>query len=601
MELENLYMRYDQRIIDDVRSANNIVEVIGEYLPLKRSGANYRTLCPFHQEKTPSFMVSPSKQIFKCFGCGKGGNVFTFLMEYEKINFNEAVQKLAQRAGIKLPEKEISTEKQTLYSELYEIYKIANQYYRNNLLKSGAFALKYLHSRQISDETIKTFQIGLASDRWDGLSNYLKKKHFGQKSFSESGLFTERQGKVYDKFYSRIMFPIFSSDGKVIAFGGRIYKEEDDGAAKYLNSPENLIYKKRYHLYGLFQTKHFITQKKSALIVEGNTDLLKVYQHGFRNVVASLGTALTGNQIKLLARYTKNVYILYDGDEAGYKASARAIKVCLENSVFPKIVMLPENYDPDSFLDEFGTEKLQEEIDKAFSFYQFIKVYKNADKSLENKEDAIDELIDNLMLIQDPVQREMYIQESSALFRISETNIIRSINRRLTKSFKRYASLKANQPETILSPIHRGFGAGEIGEKELLKMVVNFPKECADAMPFLEPEYFTHPIFQKLVSIIKKQDNLIQFTAQSSKLLDYFAPDEIDFVSDLMFFEGEFSKTVLHKLLNGLQIRKLNLDLQKINQEIIEHPDNFEKLREKKVIQKKIHQLKGGVVRKLLS
>ncbi|MEA3474949.1 MAG: DNA primase [Candidatus Cloacimonadota bacterium] len=582
-------MRYDQRIIDDVRSANNIVEVIGEYLPLKRSGANYKCRCPFHNEKTPSFMVSPSKQIFKCFGCGKGGNVFTFLMEYEKINFNEAVQKLAQRAGIKLPQKEISAEKQTLYNELYEIYKIANQYYRDNLLKAGKLALEYLHSRQISDETIKTFQIGLASDRWDDLSNYLKKKHFGQKSFSKSGLFTERQGKVYDKFYSRIMFPIFSSDGKVIAFGGRIYKEEDDRGAKYLNSPENLIYKKRYHLYGLFQTKHFITQKKSALLVEGNTDLLKVYQYGFSNVVASLGTALTENQIKLLARYTKNVYILYDGDEAGYKASARAIKVCLENSLFPKIIMLPENYDPDSFLDEFGAEKLQEEIDKALSFYQFIKVYKNADKSLENKEDAIDELIDNLMLIQDPVQREMYIQEGSALFRISETNIVKSINRRLTKSFKRYASLKAN-PQV-----------GGLGEKELLKMVVKFPEECADAVPFLEQEYFTHPIFKKLVSIIKKQDNLIQFTAQSSKLLDYFAPDEVDFVSDIMFFDGEFSKTVLHKLLNGLQIRKLSLDLQKINQEIIEHPDNFEKLREKKVIQKKIHQLKGGVVRKLLS
>jgi len=582
-------MRYSQKIIDDVRSANNIVEVIGEYLPLKRSGANYRCLCPFHQEKTPSFMVSSSKQIFKCFGCGKGGNVFNFLMEYEKINFNETVQKLAQRAGIKLPEKEISTENQTLYNELYEIHKIANQYYRNNLLKAGRLALEYLHSRQISDETIKTFQIGLASDRWDDLSNYLKKKHFGQKSFSESGLFTERQGKVYDKFYSRIMFPIFSSDGKVIAFGGRIYKEEDDRAAKYFNSPENLIYKKRYHLYGLFQTKHFITQKKSALIVEGNTDLLKVYQYGFRNVVASLGTALTENQIKLLARYTKNVYILYDGDEAGYNASARAIKICLENGLFPKIIMLPENYDPDSFLDEFGAEKLQEEIDKAFSFYQFIKVYKNADKSLENKEDAIDELIDDLMLIQNPVQREMYIQECSALFRISETNIIKSINRRLTKSFKRYASLKANPP------------AGGLGEKELLKIVVNFPEECADAVPFLEQEYFTHPIFKKLVSIIKKQDNLIQFTAQSSKLLDYFEPDEIDFVSDIMFFEGEFSKTALHKLLNGLQIRKLSLDLQKINQEIIEHPDNFENLREKKVIQKKIHQLKGGVVRKLLS
>jgi len=583
-------MRYSQKIIDDVRSANNIVEVIGEYLPLKRSGANYRTLCPFHQEKTPSFMVSPSKQIFKCFGCGKGGNVFTFLMEYEKISFNEAVQKLAQRAGITLPQRGISTEKQTLYNELYEIYKVANQYYRNNLLQSGAFALKYLHSRQISDETIKTFQIGLASDKWDELLNHLKRKGFSKKSLSESGLFSEKEGKTFDKFRSRIMFPIFSSDGKVIAFSGRIYQENDDRAAKYLNSPENFIYKKRYHLYGLFQTKHFITQKKSALLVEGNTDLLKVYQYDFRNVVASLGTALTENQIKLLARYTKNVYILYDGDGAGQEASSRAIKVCLENGVFPKIIMLPQSYDPDSLLDEFGTEKLQQVIDNARSFYQFIKEYRNADQSLERKKETIEELTEDLILIKDPVQREVYVQECSAILKISETNLIKSMNAHRLPGYWRRRT-----------PIPNAKADKSIEEKELLRIILNFPEEGGKIVPSLELDYFTHPTCRKLVSLIKDQKDTIQFIKKEAKLLDYFDADESAFVSNLMFTDKDFSESNLEKLLKGLEIRKLNADLQKINQEIIEHPGDLEKLRKKKAIQKKVHLLKGGVVRKLLS
>ncbi len=230
-------MRYDQKIIDDVRSANNIIEVIGDYLPLKRSGANFKCQCPFHNEKTPSFIVSPSKQIFKCFGCGKGGNVFSFLMEYEKINFDEAIQKLAHRAGIILPKKEVSPEKQTLYNELYEIYKVSQNYFRNNLLKDETFAKNYLYSRGLTDATLNNFNVGLALDKWDDLFKYLTKKGFRRKSLSESGLFSVKNDKTYDKFRNRIVFPIFSSDGKVIAFGSRIYKEEDDRTAKYLNSP----------------------------------------------------------------------------------------------------------------------------------------------------------------------------------------------------------------------------------------------------------------------------------------------------------------------------------------------------------------------------
>lgn len=583
-------MKYDQSIIDEVRSANNIVEIIGEYLPLKKSGTNFKCLCPFHQEKTPSFMVSSSKQIYKCFGCGKGGNVFTFLMEYEKMNFPEAVEKLANRVGIKLPKKEISAKKQTLYGELYEIYQLANRFYRNNLAENGEDAVNYLHSRNISDGIIETFQIGLAGGRENELLNFIKKKDYKKATLVKSGLFIIRNGKMIDKFFNRIIFPIFSSDGKVIAFSGRIYKKNDERAAKYLNSPENLIYQKRFQLYGLYQTKKQIIQKNFALLVEGNTDLLMVYQSGFRNVVASLGTSLTTNQIKLLARYTKNVYILYDGDNAGYEASSRALKVCLENGIFPKIISLPKDYDPDSFLEKFGPEKLDEKINNADSFYQFIKKFRKADKNLENKKIAISETIDNIILIGDSVQREMYIQEVAALFQISTTNLIQSVNARISAS---YRGTEKTSQKTSMEKF--------VDEKELIRIILNFPEESAEVVPELELDCFSHPICKKIIIVLKEQKNIAEFITNEAKILDYFTAEESNFVSDLMFSDEKFSENNLQKLLNGLQIKSLNLKLQELNREIVENPNDFEKLKIKRILQKKIHRLNPSVVRKLLS
>jgi DNA primase len=587
-------MGYDQKIIDDVRAANDIVEVIGEYIPLKRSGVNYKSLCPFHQEKTPSFMVNPSKQIFKCFGCGKGGNIFTFLMEYEKISFGDAIKRLADRAGITLPERDISPEKQTLYTQLYKLYQSASKYYRENLKKEET-ALQYLYSRNLTDDTINTFQLGLAPNKKSGLASYLRKNGLNKNLALQSGLFTPQDDILIDKFQNRIIFPIFSVDGKVIAFGGRIYQDRDKRDSKYINSPETPIYQKRYHLFGLYQTKQEIIAKDSAILVEGNTDLLKLYQYGFHNVVASLGTALTDNQIKLLARYTQNVYIMYDSDQAGALAAVRAIKSCLENGIYPKIVVLPDGFDPDSFLDKFGKTHLEEEIQNARYFYDFIKEIYRSDLNMENKTKAIEELIDDLCLIKHPVERQLYAQKVAEIFNISENNVLSEIKLRERSRWKPSPPAQPDLDHTL-------------EERDLLKTIINMPNPDIKLINALEEEYFSQPAFQKLARLLKEHVKKAErikdeSTAQPinvSQLLDYFAPEEAGIITDILFTEDSYTQHQAEKLLTTLQIKKLNADLDRINIEIQNNPEDIEKLRKKEAIKRKLYQLKAGVVRKLL-
>ncbi|HHI87793.1 MAG TPA: DNA primase [Candidatus Cloacimonetes bacterium] len=586
-------MRYDQNLLDDIRSANSIVDVIGDYLPLKRSGANYSAPCPFHSETKASFMVSPRLQIFKCFGCGKGGNVFTFLMEYEKITFNEAVKKLADRAGIKLPSfEEISPEKKSLYNSLYSIYEMAMRYYQKNLMKKDNPGLAYLKSRNISDKSINTFKLGLALETFSGLYNHLQEKGFSRKVLAKSGLFTSTSNGERDKFFNRIIFPVFSADGKVIAFGSRIFREEDDRGAKYLNSPENPIYQKRKHLYGLYQTKSSIIKKDSVLLVEGNVDLIKVWQYGLTHVVASLGTSLTEEQAKLISRYTKNIFILYDSDSAGNEAAARAISTCIENNIYPKLVMLPPNSDPDDFLEAQGSEALEELIDKANTFYNFIYKIRLAHKNPDQKRKAINEVIDYLLLINDLVQREMYIQECAEFFKVSETSIYRSLQSKQKQSWK-----TKNPLNLKVDPYHE--------EKEVIRQILISPHLCQDYLDDLEIDYFTHPLIRKLITFVKTNEDYPELVKKGAQFLDEFDPEDAQFITDLLFNETPASREGFEKMVVGLQIKKLNVDLQALNEYIITHPDNEEKIKEKEAIQRKINQLKkhvkGGTVKKLLS
>src|SRR5690554_4196191 len=315
----------DQRIIDQVIEGNNIVSIVEQYLPLKKSGSNYKACCPFHEEKTPSFVVSEKKQIFKCFGCGKGGNAIHFIMEMEKIPFFEALERLAVRAGVKLQKKGTKTESRVRSRQelLLKVYDLAKDYYTENLQRFGDNPVRMLEERGISRQTIEQFELGYALNGTTGLLNYLQKCDINRDLLKQSGLFVSTQKGLLDLFRERLIFPIHSAQGNVVAFGARLLFPDQKGG-KYINSPTTELYTKGKELYGFYLTRHEIRKLDYALVTEGYTDFLRLYENGFTNSVATLGTAFTNEQIKLLSRYSKNIYLLYDGDLAGRKAAVKA-------------------------------------------------------------------------------------------------------------------------------------------------------------------------------------------------------------------------------------------------------------------------------------
>ncbi|HEY0049240.1 MAG TPA: DNA primase, partial [Pyrinomonadaceae bacterium] len=353
-------MRFEESFIDELRQRADLVRIIEPYAPLKKKGANWMGCCPFHQEKTPSFSVNPAKGFYKCFGCGKGGNAFSFVMEIEGLTFPEAIKKVAEVSGVPLPapvddkkfehvKKKKEAEKK-IADAVIELNQFALELWESQLQEtSGKQAREYLEARGISEETCKIFRIGYAPDSWDALMSFLKSKGADEKLIEQSGLVSinEEKKRVYDRFRGRVMFPVLDVNGKPIAFGARIL---DKGEPKYLNSPETPAYIKGEHLYGLFQDKEDIRRKKFAILVEGYLDLIALYQAGVHNAVASLGTAFTPNQAKLLGRFARKIVVNYDGDSAGVKAARRAIETLLAEDFEIKVLVLPNGQDPDDFI-----------------------------------------------------------------------------------------------------------------------------------------------------------------------------------------------------------------------------------------------------------
>lgn len=368
-------MNYDDSIKDRIVSASDIVDIINQYVPLKRAGRTFKANCPFHQEKTPSFVVNPEKQIFRCFGCGAGGDVFSFLMKYENLSFPEAMRYLAERAHIELP-KQMSRDdgKKTEREQLFEMYRIAAEAYHQEFLHPvrGKIAQNYFYSRGYSPEIAKEFLIGWAPEGWKFLLEILVKKGFPESLLMKSGLIHRSdKGNLYDVFRARLLFPISNLQGKVVAFGGRIMEKKDDGP-KYLNSPESLIFHKRRELFGLNLAKRFIsTEKPQVLITEGYFDFLRLYTGGFKNVVATLGTSLTDDHVQLLHRFADEAIVIYDGDAAGQAASLRGVEVFLEGGMNVKLIRMPQGYDPDDFLAKQGSTEFQKLIDSAKDFFDY--------------------------------------------------------------------------------------------------------------------------------------------------------------------------------------------------------------------------------------
>lgn len=361
-----------QNLLDEILAKIDIVELIAGYFPLKRAGRNFKALCPFHNEKTPSFMVNPQRQIFHCFGCSKGGNAFTFLMEYERMDFYEAAKTLAAKAGVRLPLDSAAGGKTGIVSAVYKVNQLAMSFYKDRLSSGeGAFARKYLDARGINRQTQELFSLGVSSDKWEGLFSCLRGKNISIALLEKSGLFcARREGGYYDRFRSRLIFPILDVKKRVVAFGARLLADETP-AAKYVNSPETLVYVKGRHLYGLNLSWEEITKNDSAVVVEGYFDAISVYQAGIKNVVASLGTSLTAEQIKLLKRYTQNVVMIYDSDSAGQEASLRSLDLLLAESMNARIGLLTPQTDPDSFLRKMGAEAFRKVINSAQEFFDY--------------------------------------------------------------------------------------------------------------------------------------------------------------------------------------------------------------------------------------
>jgi len=374
-------MRIPENKIEEIRSTASAVDIISEYVQLRKRGKNYVGLCPFHNEKTPSFTVSDEKQIFHCFGCHTGGNVFKFLMEYKKISFVEAIQELADQLGIPLEYEESAgyEEHQTEQEILYDINTEAAKYFLNNLLNEaeGEGVRKYLEERNIKIQTIRAFGLGYTLRGWENIINFAKRKKIDLDKAVKLGLIGKSDdGRFYDKLPGRLIFPIFSPNGRVVAFAGRILDQTDKSlpagrqGAKYINSPESLIYSKSKILYGLSFAKDEIRRLNKAILVEGYMDLISLYQSGVKNVVAVSGTALTDDQVQLLSRYTKDVVLLFDSDTAGIKASMRSIEVLLKQDMEVKIVSLPEGEDPDSYVNKFGKDKFDDLVKKSRKLYR---------------------------------------------------------------------------------------------------------------------------------------------------------------------------------------------------------------------------------------
>jgi len=422
-----------ERIIETAE----ITDVIQDFVNLKKRGTNYLGLCPFHNEKTPSFNVSPSKGIFKCFGCGKGGNAINFIMEHEGLSYPEALRFLANKYNIEIEEKELSAEEieqKNIKDSLQIVTNFAAKHFHDNLKnhqEGRSVGLSYLKERSIREDMIDKFDLGYSLDQWESFTQAALKKGFKQDYLEKTGLTIVKEDKRYDRFRGRIMFPIHSLSGNVIGFGGRTMKK-DEKTAKYINSPESEIYHKSNILYGIYHAKKAITKNEKCYMVEGYTDVIALHQKGIENVVASSGTSLTENQIRLVKRFTPNITIIFDGDPAGIKASLRGIDLILEQGMNVKVLLLPEGEDPDSFSQKHSASDLVqyiEENEEDFIQFKTRLLSEEAQNDPVKRANLINDVVRSISMIPDGIMRTVYIKNCSSILDIDEKVLYEETNK----------------------------------------------------------------------------------------------------------------------------------------------------------------------------
>ena len=430
----------DQLTIEKILDAANIVDVVSEFVTLRRRGVNYVGLCPFHNEKTPSFYVSPSKGICKCFSCGKGGNVIHFLMEHEQMSYWDAAKWLARKYGVPYSERELTDSEKALQNERESMFitnQFADDFFKEQLLnteRGRAIGLAYFRKRGFRDDIIDRFHLGYCPDRPDALATAAIAKGYTRENLVKTGLCYEREndGALRDRFHGRVIFPVHSLAGKIVAFGGRIMNA-DAKVAKYVNSPESIIYSKSRELYGLYQAKQAIVRKDRCFLVEGYADVISMFQSGVENVVASSGTSLTPGQIRLIHRFTNNITVLYDGDKAGIKASLRGIDMLLAEGMNVKVLLLPDGEDPDSFAQSRSATDFQKYIDTHqvdFIRFKVNLLMEDASDDPYSRSELIKSITQSISVIQDPIVRSVYITECSQIMKIDERLLINDVNRR---------------------------------------------------------------------------------------------------------------------------------------------------------------------------
>lgn len=517
-------MRYSDDIIEEVRTSNDIVDVISGYVKLQRKGSSYFGLCPFHNEKSPSFSVSPGKQMYYCFGCGAGGNVFTFLMEYENFTFPEAIKALADRAGIRLPEPDYSREAKEAADRkalLLQIQKEAAKYFYYQLRTTkGERALAYLKGRGLSDETIRRFGLGYSDKFSDDLYRYLKQKNYSDELLRESGLFNadEKHG-MYDKFWNRVIFPIMDVNNRVVGFGGRVM---GDGKPKYLNSPETKIFDKSRNLYGLNIAR--TSRKKNLIICEGYMDVISMHQAGFNNAVASLGTALTAQQVSLMKRYTDEVLVIYDSDEAGIKAALRAIPILNAGGLSTRVVNLKPYKDPDEFIQTEGKELFQERLDRAENSFLFeIRIMERQYdmQDPEGKTKFLHAAASKLVEIEDDVARGNYLNTVAAKYG-AEVPALKKLVANL--ALKGAGIREISKPKSGMNRTRDRQSGVEKAQELMLTWITSYPELLPRVSEYISPEDFTTPLYRQVADLIFAQYR--DGEVNPAKMLNHFADSE---------------------------------------------------------------------------
>ena len=523
-------MRYSDDIIEEVRQKNDIVDVVSQYVRLTRRGSTYFGLCPFHNEKTPSFSVTPGKQMYYCFGCGAGGNVYNFIMEYENYTFGEALKHLADRAGVELPKIEYSREareKAEQRAELLEINKQAAQYYYYQLrTEGGKIGYQYLSGRGLSEETMRKFGLGYSDKFGGGLYTFLKSKGYSDERLRESGLFNvdERHG-MYDKFWNRVIFPIMDVNNRVIGFGGRVM---GDGKPKYLNSPETKIFDKSRNLYGLNIAR--TTRKKYLILCEGYMDVISMHQAGFTNAVASLGTALTSGHASLLKRYTQEVLLLYDSDEAGIRAALRGIPILRDAGVSSRVVNLKPYKDPDEFIKNMGAEAFEERLGQASDSFMFRVSIAESEFPMDEPQGQnrfFERCAELLLELKDELERNLYIEAIVKKYRGQYGVSVEDLRKRVnTLALKGTPAENRTQPKTSGGQNKKKKeSASDQAQKLMLTWLVTYPGIFDKVAQYLNAEDFIVPLYKEVAQMLFRQREE-EGQVNPAKLLNSFTDSE---------------------------------------------------------------------------